>query len=154
MRPVLLSVFMCLLALTGCGDSSPTGSSSTTATSTNVGSEPEPTPTGFVRVTNVRRGDSSISYWRVNGTITNKTGITINRLSEVRIDVFNESGSLIHEDKDLLDENVRNEGQKTFSIIIPKRDVVQANYYTLEVTNYIDFQDIVQQCRGCDRREW
>ena len=50
-----------------------------------------------VEVLNVRREESSRSFWRVKGTVKNSTGRTINSLSEVRIDVFNSAGVLIHE---------------------------------------------------------
>ena len=116
---------------------------------------PTPQPTSqHVEALNVRRVESSTSFWRVNGTIKNQTGRTINRLSEVRIDVFNVSGILIHEDNDLLGEDVANGQQTTFSILIRKRDVEQASYYTLEVTNWIDAEDVVQRCSGCGRRSW
>ena len=116
---------------------------------------PTPQPTSqHVEALNVRRIESSASFWRVNGTIRNQTGRTINRLSEVRIDVFNASGILIQEDLDFISNPVANGQQTTFSILIEKRDVEQASYYTLEVTNYIDGDDVVQQCSGCGRRQW
>ena len=137
-----------------CGDkSSPTSPSSTRVTAPPA-PPPPPAPRGTVEVLNVRRFESSTSFWRVAGTVRNKTGRTINRLSEVRIDVFNASDVLINEDRDLFGESVSDEQQATFEIPIRKRDVVEASYYTLEVTNFINGDDVVQQCSGCGRRQW
>ena len=107
-----------------------------------------------IEVLNVRRSESSSSYWSVAGTIRNMTGRTINSLSEVRIDVFDAAGILIDEDQDFFFDPVPDGGQARFDILIEKSDVVEASYYTLEVTNFMDFVDVVQPCSGCGRRDW
>ena len=82
------------------------------------------------------------------------TGRTINSLSEVRVDVFDSDGILINEDEDLLSDDVPNEQQATFEVLIRKSDVAQASSYTLEVTNYVNSEDVVQRCSGCESRPW
>ena len=156
MRSIVAVVAIIALAAgLGCGDNS---RSSTSPTSTSIAPPPPPPPPPqpprIVEVLTVRRVNSSRSYWRVNGTIRNKTRRTINRLSEVRIDVFDASGLLIHEDRDLFGEDIPDEQQKTFSILIPKSDTTQASSYTLEVTNYMNGSDVVQECSGCGSRPW
>ena len=116
-----------------------------------------PTTPMVIEVLNVRRSESSSFprfYWSVAGTIRNMTGQTINYPSEVRIDVFDAAGILIAEDIYVFSDPVPDGGQATFDILIFKSDVVEASSYTLEVTNYIDFVDVVQPCSGCGRRDW
>ena len=54
----------------------------------------------------------------------------------------------------LFGEDIPDEQQKTFSILIPKSDTTQASSYTLEVTNYMNGSDVVQECSGCGSRPW
>ena len=110
-----------------------------------------------IEMLNVRRSESfgfTNFYWSVAGTIRNMTGQTINYLSEVRIDVFDAAGILIAEDIYVFSDPVPDGGQATFDILVWKSDVVEASSYTLEVTNFNGFEDVVQPCSGCGRRDW